>query len=161
MTVADRIEALLAQHAVPYETIEHSAARSADEIAQLRGTPLEIGGKSIVMKVDRVGFCVLAIRASDAIDNRAFRKHLGARRYRFATLDELDELTGLTPGRVPPFGRPIFDLPLYVEASLAENPRIAFTPGTKTRSMTLATRDWLRAAQPDDVFAFGKARTQI
>lgn len=156
MTVADRIEALLADR--PYVRIDHPRATSADEIARLRGTPLEIGGKSIVMKVDRIGFCVLAIRANDAIDNRAFRKHLGARRYRFATLAELDELTGLDPGRIPPFGRPIFDLPLYVEQSLTGNERIAFTPGTHDWSITMATSDWLAAANPVDIFGFAKSR---
>jgi len=154
MSVADRIESLLAPH--PFDRVEHAIATSAAEIAQLRGTPLEMGGKSIVMKVDRVGFCVLAIRASDAIDNRLFRKHLGARRYRFATLEELDQLTGLTPGRVPPFGRPIFELPLYVEQSLADNDQIAFTPGTHDRSILMATSDWLAAANPADIFAFAK-----
>ena len=63
--VPDRIEMLLRSASVHYERIDHGVASSAAEIAELRGTPLEIGGKSIVMKVDRVGFCVLAIRASD------------------------------------------------------------------------------------------------
>ena len=142
----------------PYTSLAHDAATSAEQAASLRGTPLDIGGKAIVMKVDKRGFCVLAVRGADAIDNRAFRTHLGARRYRFATPAELDALTGLLPGCIPPFGRPIFDLPLYVDAALADNRRIAFTPGTHTRSIVMATRDWLDAARPEDVWPFSRPR---
>ncbi len=156
--VADRISVILGDAGVPFERVAHDAAKSADEAAKLRGTPLEIGGKSLVMKTDRRGFIVLALRGSDAVFNRALRKHLDIRRYRFATLEELDELTGLTPGCVPPFGFPIFDMPLYVDAGLASADRIAFTAGSHTDSIVMATADWISAAKPADVFAFARAR---
>ena len=108
------------------------------------------------MKTDRRGFVVLALRGSDAVFNRALRRHLSIRRYRFATLDELHALTGLTPGCVPPFGRPVFDMPLYVEARLAAADRIAFSAGSHTDSILMATADWLAAAQPEDVFSFAQ-----
>lgn len=156
MSVHDRVLAHLEAHSVPFERLEHPAATTAEEAAALRGTDLSIGGKAIVMKADKRGFCVLALRGSDTIDNRAFRKHLGVRRYRFATRDELDELTGLTPGCIPPFGRPIFELPLFADAALLANERIAFTPGTHHASLVMAVADWRVVAQPEDCWAFAK-----
>jgi len=158
MNVGDRISVLLSEAEVAFERIAHAPAKSADEAAKFRGTPLEIGGKSLVMKTDRRGFIVLALRGSDAVFNRALRKHLGIRRYRFATLEELDTLTGLTPGCVPPFGRPVFDMPLYVDAGLANAARIAFTAGSHTDSIVMRTADWLAAAKPADVFPFSRDR---
>jgi len=35
--------------------------------------------------------------------------------------------SGLVPGSVPPFGRPIVDLDLFVDTSIAENEMIALT----------------------------------
>lgn len=157
MSVHDRVLAHLDRHGLPYERLEHPAATSAEQAAALRGTDLSIGGKAIVMKLDKRGFCVLALRGSDSIDNRAFRKHLGVRRYRFATRDELAELTGLVPGCIPPFGRPIFDLPLFADAALLANARIAFTPGTHDASLVMALADWQRAARPDDSWAFARS----
>jgi len=110
------------------------------------------------MKTDRLGFVILALRGSDTVFNRAFRSHLHLRRYRFATLEELGALTGLTPGCVPPFGRPIFDLPLYVDLQLAALDQIAFTAGSHTDSIVMGTCDWLAVAKPTDVFEFSKPR---
>ena len=157
MSVGARIEALLTESGVPFRSFEHAAATSAADAARIRGTPLHIGGKSLVMKLDRgIGFAILALSGSRAVHNRMLRHHLRVRRYRFATLDELMEITGLKPGSVPPFGRPIFELPLYVDAGLAAKEQIAFGAGSRQHSIVMATADWLAAAKPTDVFPFSR-----
>lgn len=146
------IRAWLEEAAVPFEVIDHPPGASAAEIARARGTSLAIGGKSLVMKLDRdIGFAMVVVGGDRRVDNRQFRRVLGVRRLRFATAEELGALTGLVPGRVPPFGRPIFDLPLFVDAGLAAQPEIAFTPGRADRSFRLSTADWLRVAAPVEV----------
>jgi Ala-tRNA(Pro) deacylase len=149
-----RISALLDARKTRYLRLEHAPSKSAIEASKHRGTPLQMGGKTLVMKTDRLGFVVLALRGSDTVHNRAFRSHLNLRRYRFATRDELDALTGLSPGCIPPFGRPVFDMPLYVDTHLAAREEIAFTAGSHTLSFTLTTRDWLTAANPTEIFTF-------
>jgi len=96
-------------------------------------------------------FVVSAARRTDA---KAIRAFLGARRLRFATPDELLNVTGLTPGCVPPFGRPIFDVPLYVDESIVQNRQIAFSAGDHEVSIIMDTRDYLTVAKPDAVFRF-------
>lgn len=154
MTVEERIRARLAQEGASFREIEHPAAYDAEQAAAVRGTALSIGGKALVMKLDRVGFVILGLPADRVVDNRALRHHLRVRRYRFATADELAAVTGLAPGCIPPFGRPVFDLPLYVDPALAGGSEIGFTPGVHTRSFVMATADWLRAARPVEVFPF-------
>lgn len=149
--VGDRICALLDRGAAPYEVLEHEAATSAEDAARARGTPLAIGSKALVMKLERA-FAVVVVGGDRVMDNRRLRRHLGLRRYRFATREELEALTTLTPGAVPPFGRPVFDLPLYVDAARATLEPMVFSLGSHTRSVRMATTDWLRIAQPDDVF---------
>ena len=73
-------------------------------------------------------------------------------RLRFATPEELAALTGLTPGCVPPFGRPIFELDLYVDAALAAQDEIAFTAGDHGCSIIMPTAAWLDAARPTATF---------
>ncbi|MEQ1565693.1 MAG: YbaK/EbsC family protein [Myxococcota bacterium] len=153
MAIEARIVALLHAAGAEFTTLEHRAVRDATDAAQARGTPLSMGGKALVMKVG-TAFAVFALPADRTVDNRALRTHLHVRRYRFATADELSALTGLTPGAVPPFGRPVVDLPLYVDTTLASTSTVAFTPGVHTRSLVVPTADWLRAARPTDVFAF-------
>lgn len=144
---------------VGYRLIEHAPAYDAEQAARLRDTPLGMGAKSLVMKMDRgIGLAVLALPADRQVDNALLRKHLGIRRYRFATPDELFALTGLDPGAVPPFGRPVFDAPLYVDEALAAGPQVAFTAASHTLSVVLATRDWLALAAPADRFPFSRSR---
>lgn len=132
----------------------HAPASTAVEAAALRGTPLSDGCKAIVMKLGKQ-FAVLAFSADRSIDNRKLRHRLRVRRYRFATEDELAALTGgLVPGSVPPFGRPIFDLPLYVDAARTVAESMWFTNASRSQSVRVAVAGWLEVAQPVDVFDF-------
>lgn len=158
MTVRDRITTLLRAHSAPFTTIEHEHAETSEEVAAARGTPLHIGGKSLVLKLGSSGdrFAVFAVSGARRTQSRLIRAALGVKRMRFATHDELLQLTGLTPGCVPPFGRPVFELQLYVDQSIADNDEIAFSAGLHTASFRMATADYLRAAKPDRVFAFSR-----
>ncbi|MEZ4234662.1 MAG: YbaK/EbsC family protein [Myxococcota bacterium] len=157
MTVAERILDLFDAAGCGYRLLDHPPAYDAEQAARLRDTPLSEGGKALVMRLDRgIGFAVLALAADRQVDNRALRKHLGVRRYRFATPEELEAHTGLQPGCIPPFGEPVLPLPLYVDQDLAAGERIAFTAGSHTLSVVVATPEWLAVARPTEVFPFAR-----
>lgn len=150
--IAERILALLG--GVPFEHLAHPPITGAEDAARARGTPLEIGGKSILLKADR--FVLVVLGGARRLDNPRLRRALGVSRYRFATTDELAAITGLSPGCVPPFGRPLFDVDLLVDTALAETERIAFSLGDPTRSVVMGTADWLAAARPDAIVPIGR-----
>ena len=155
MSVRERIEAHLRATGANYDILEHDYASTSEAVAVARGTPLHWGGKSLVFKLGKTAeFAVFAISASRPIQSKLIRKRLGISRLRFATADELLELTGLKPGCVPPFGRPIFDLPLYVDTHLSQQEDMAFSIGVHTVSATMKVADYLRAATPSDIFEF-------
>ena len=96
------------------------------------------------------------LSAALRVDAARIRRHLGARKLRFATPEELHELTGLVPGAVPPFGDPITPFELYVDSS--PSPATTGSPSTPARSRIrciLSSRDYLEAAAPE-VFEFSK-----
>jgi Ala-tRNA(Pro) deacylase len=64
-------------------------------------------------------------------------------------------MTGLTPGAVPPFGRPILPFDLSVDSSILENQRIAFNAGSLTTSIIMSVKDYVRVAQPI-IFSFSR-----
>ena len=90
------------------------------------------------------------------LDSRRLRRELGVRRTRFASREELWELTGLVPGSVPPFGPPILPFELYVDVGITENSRIAFNAGSLRDSVVLSVDDYLRVAQPTRVISFSR-----
>ncbi len=154
-SVLDRIRVLLDHHGAPYREARHGPTRTSQEAADARGESIRIGGKAIVAKVDKK-FRLFVLSAALELNSRAICRHLGAQRFRFADRDELSDLTGLVPGCVPPFGRPIQDLDLYVDLSILENDRIAFNAGSLTDSMIMNREDYIRIAGPLDVFRFSR-----
>ena len=87
---------------------------------------------------------------SEAINSHKERRlsSIKSKKNRFANVDELLALTGLVPGAVPPFGEPIFKLPLFVDPSLLENEKISFNAGSLTNSITMKLEDYLKVANP-------------
>lgn len=145
--VSTRLLRLLDEARVPYRTVEHPAAGRSVDAAAARGESLEIGGKALVVKVgDTFVLCVL--RAHQRLDSASLRRELKEGRSRFASREELLELTGLAPGTVPPFGRPVLDLELLADPGVLENERIAFNAGSLTTSVVMDVSVWKRVAEP-------------
>jgi Ala-tRNA(Pro) deacylase len=65
-----------------------------------------------------------------------------------ATESEFERLfPGCDLGAEPPFGD-LYGLPVWVDASLAEDPSIVFNGGTHAEAVRIAYRDFERLAHP-------------
>ena len=145
--VLESIRALLDAEGVACRHISHEPTLTSQDAARVRCEPLEIGGKALLLKVGEE-FRLFVLSAARKLDSAAIKKRFGVRSSRFASREELAELTGLVPGSVPPFGRPLLPFDLFADESVMENPRIAFNAGSLTDSLILATADWERVARP-------------
>lgn len=141
----DRIRAWLTAQGVPFREVRHEPTRTSEGSARARGEDLRVGGKALLIKVDDA-FLLFVLSAARKLDSAAIKRHFSAKKIRFATPAELEELTGLVPGSVPPFGQPILPFPLFVDPSVLESDRIAFNAGSLTDSIILATADYSRLA---------------
>jgi Ala-tRNA(Pro) deacylase len=150
--VLPAIRELLAAGGASFREVHHAPTTTSEESARARGEDISIGGKAILMKV-KDAFHLFVLSAALRVDSEAIRRRFGVKKVRFATPEELRERTGLVPGSVPPFGRPILDVDLYVDSSIPRNPRIAFNAGSLTDSIILGMDDYLRLARPE-VFEF-------
>lgn len=150
--VLDSIRRLLTEAGVSFREVNHAPTFTSEESAKARGEELRTGGKALLLKTDDV-FRLFVLPADRKLDSAAVKRHLGVKKTRFATADELKELTGLVPGSVPPFGPPILPFELYVDEAVRANERIAFNAGSLTDSIILATADYLAVARPT-IFEF-------
>jgi prolyl-tRNA editing enzyme YbaK/EbsC (Cys-tRNA(Pro) deacylase) len=155
-SILEAIRQFLKAEGIEYREVHHPPTRTSEASARARGEPLRHGGKALLMKADDQ-FRLFVLPADMRLDSRRVRQELGVRRTRFATRDELLELTGLEPGSVPPFGPPILDFDLYVDSAVTENERIAFNAGSLTDSIILLVEDYLRVAAPARVMSFACA----
>jgi Ala-tRNA(Pro) deacylase len=148
MTIFAAIRDWLRQESVPFREVHHEPTRTSEDSARARGEELRIGGKALLIKVD-AEFRLFVLSADRKLDSAAIRTRFGAKKTRFASPEELMDLTGLVPGSVPPFGSPILPFPLYVDPSVFENPRIAFNAGSLTDSIVIRIDDYRRLAKPE------------
>jgi prolyl-tRNA editing enzyme YbaK/EbsC (Cys-tRNA(Pro) deacylase) len=148
--VLDAIRTFLDSHGIEYRILHHEPTRTSEESAQIRGEELKVGAKAILMKCDS-SFRLFVISAAQKIDSKAIKSALKLKSLRFATTEELLGLTGLEPGAVPPFGRPILDFDLYADPSVFENERVAFNAGSLTDSIILSANEYQRVAGANEM----------
>ena len=147
-----KIKKLLEEHSILFREVHHEPTRTSADSAAARGEDIGIGGKALVLKVGD-SFKLFVLSAARKINSAKIKEHFHVKRTRFATPDELLEITGLVPGSVPPFGAPITGLELYVDPSILINDRIAFNAGSLTDSIVMNVKDYERLALPE-VFDF-------
>jgi Ala-tRNA(Pro) deacylase len=146
------IKSLLSQHAITYREVTHEPTRTSEESAKARGEELSIGGKAILLKVGDV-FRLFVLSAEKKLDSQKIKRHFGEKKLRFASPKELQEMTGLVPGAIPPFGRPVTNFDLCVDVSVTKNTKIAFNAGSLTESIIMDMNDYLKIASPE-IFEF-------
>jgi prolyl-tRNA editing enzyme YbaK/EbsC (Cys-tRNA(Pro) deacylase) len=147
MSVYQAIISLLAREQIEYRSVHHDPTFTSEESARVRGEDIRVGGKAIVMKVGEE-FRLFVLSAALKVDATALKQYFGVKKIRFATPEELLTFTGLVPGSIPPFGRPILPFDLFVDPSILDNTKIAFNAGSLTESIIMAVGDYLRVAQP-------------
>ena len=145
-SVFDRLSRLLTEKGVPFDVLRHAPVFTSEEAAAIRGTPLSSGAKALVCKVDD-RFVLFVVPADRKLASKLVRKTAGAKSLRFASREEVEQLTGLAPGSIPPFGS-LFGLPTWCDVALAAEERINFNAGDHAISISMLPADFVRAEQP-------------
>ena len=146
-SVFQQIEVMLAQHGLGYQVLRHEPVYTSEEAARIRGTPLASGAKALICKgEDR--FVMFVVPADRKLDSHAVRRAKGWRKLRFATREEVLELTGLAPGSIPPFGS-LFGLPTLCDERLGDNDVINFNAGDHSISVSMRYADYVLAEKPE------------
>ena len=148
--IFEKLKKLLDDNNIKYNLLIHEGgAKTSEEVAKLRGTPLETGAKSMIIKIDD-GFISVVIEADKKFASRPAKKFLKTDCLRFATKEELFSLTKCIQGSVPPFGS-LFGLKTYVDENLINNKNydfISFNAGLRTKSMQIKKADYLKVEKP-------------
>lgn len=145
-SVFDRLSSKLTAAGAAFDVLRHAPVFTSEEAAAVRGTTLASGAKALVCKADD-RFVLIVLPADRKLASKLVRKGEGVKSLRFATRDEVQELIGLTPGSIPPFGS-LFDLPTWCDAALAEQERINFNAGDHAISISVTYAEYTRAEQP-------------
>ena len=145
-SVFERLEQRLRERGVTFTVLRHEPVYTSEQAAAVRGTPLSSGAKALILKAgDR--FVLLVLPADRKLDSRKARDVLQVKALRFASKEEAQEMTGLQPGSIPPFGS-LFGLPTYCDPALGENASINFNAGDHAISVQMSWQDYVGVEQP-------------
>jgi len=144
--VFDEVSQLLSGKSVAFDVLRHAPVFTSEEAARVRGTPLGSGAKALVCKADD-RFVMIVLPADRKLSSKAVRKGEGVKSLRFASREEVEQLTGLAPGSIPPFGS-LFGLPTWCDERLSEHTQINFNAGDHAISISMTYSDYLKAEQP-------------
>ncbi|MBP9813565.1 hypothetical protein KBC80_00090 [Candidatus Woesebacteria bacterium] len=129
-----------------FEPYEHVAVKTSEEAAKIRNTPLREGAKALLLYADEKPIMVV-ISGDRKLDMKAFKVIYSVRDLRMATPVQVEQVTGVTIGAVPPFGH-IFGIPLYMDKAVSANSHVSFNAGLHTRSIRMAEPAYERVAKP-------------
>lgn len=153
-TTFNKITQFLTEGGVQYEVTEHKAVLTSEEAAEVRGVPLATGAKAMLLKdsgkkLTREGieYMMAVLSASCKFSSKQFKKTSGCKNFRFATPEEVHNVTGCLPGAVPPFGK-MFGIPIWVDRSLGKNETINFNCGLRTKSISMKYEDYFKVEGP-------------
>src|SRR3954462_13919751 len=144
--VFDRLHQRLQDSGRPFSVLRHEPVFTSEQAAAVRGTPLASGAKALVVRAGE-DFVLLVLPADRKLDSRNARTGLGVKNVRFASREEVEQLTGLQPGSIPPFGS-LFGLKTYCDPALGGNPSINFNAGDHAISVQMAYADFAAVEQP-------------
>ena len=143
---------MLSPAGVAFKEISHAPTHTSEESARVRGESLAVGAKALLLKTDE-GFRPFVLLADRQLDTKRIKQELKVKSTRFATSEELLDLTGLVPGSVPPFGSPILPFELYGDIAIGTvEDKVAFNAGSLTLSIVMKASDWKTVAQAGPVF---------
>jgi len=145
-TVFDRLEAWLRGQNVAFTVLRHAPVFTSEQAAAVRGTTLASGAKALVLKAGD-DFCLAVLPADRKLDSKKARDALRVKGLRFASKEEVERLTKLQPGSIPPFGS-LFGLKTYCDLALGENPSINFNAGDHSISVQMFYVDFVKVEAP-------------
>ena len=147
MPCKEKLENYLRGQQIPFQEQQHPIAFTAQDVAAREHIPGKQVAKVVVVFADGKEV-MLVLPASYRVDFNRLAPALGASQVRLA--DEIELRTAFPDcdvGAMPPFGN-LYQLPVYVDKSLAEDETIVFPVGTHTETMSLKYADFERVVKP-------------
>lgn len=147
MAIAASIGEFLRRERIPYRTITHPVAYTAQEEAAVAHVPGRRWAKTVVCMADDQPIQVV-VPADMRVDLERLRELVGARVVRLGTEDEIAALyPGCERGAMAPFG-PLYGQRVYVDTTLVDEPEIVFNAGTHADAIGMDYRDFAEIVNP-------------
>jgi Ala-tRNA(Pro) deacylase len=148
MNCKQRLEDYLHENAIPYESQHHARAITAQEVAATEHVPGRMFAKTVMVTDDAGKAIMLVLPAPYHVNPEKAAAALGTSGVVFAEEQRFAEIfPDCEVGAMPPFGN-LYDVPVCVDRTLAEDETIVFRAGTHTDTMSVSYADFERLVEP-------------
>jgi prolyl-tRNA editing enzyme YbaK/EbsC (Cys-tRNA(Pro) deacylase) len=149
------------------ELFKHPECKTSEESMEARykaSGERVTGAKALLVKLDVRDqpdvFAVIVLPGFNKLNSKAMKKELkdrvrDFRSFRFASPEEMEQKArGMQPGKMPPFGRPLFPEIAYtfIDDALVSHDKIGFNAADFESSFIIPTEEYLRLVERDGIF---------
>lgn len=146
-TCIDKLEQYFAENRIYYEIQEHRTAFTIQEVAALLHEKGIHVAKVFIARADGRNV-MLVLPAIYKVDFDRVQEMIGSDNVRRAKEVEFAHLfPDCDVGAMPPFGN-MYNIPVYVDQTLALQPFVVFQAGSHRETMKIATSDYMRLVEP-------------
>lgn len=146
MTVHQKILELLANNSIEYKLIEHEPVYTSEQAAQIRDSDISMGAKALVFYADKQPI-ILVVPGDQKANLSKVKKNLHIKDLRMATREQVEQLTTLKPGSIPPVGKAM-GIKSYYDTSFSSKDKVAFNAGSLTISVIMNAKDLIELENP-------------
>jgi len=156
MPIPRQISEYLDSQHVPYRTVTHPLAYTAQGLAHAQHVSGKLLAKAVMIVGDR-RMIMAVLPASHRINFDRLQAMLGVHSIRLASEDEFKDLfNDCELGAMPPLGN-LYDVDVWVDRTLQEHPTIIFNAGTHLETIEMSFADFERLVHPK-IGSFGELR---
>jgi Ala-tRNA(Pro) deacylase len=142
-----KLKKFLDDNHIKYVGISHSKAYTAQEIAASAHIPGKDVAKTVMIKIDGK-MAMVVLPASYVVDFDLLKKVIGSENIILADEEEFQNLfPECEVGAMPPFGN-LYQMPVFVSKSLAEDEEIAFNAGSHTELIKMDYKEFEKLVKP-------------
>lgn len=136
----------LTENQIRYQSIKHSPAYTACEIAQAANIPGKELIKTVIIKLHDK-YAMLVLTANQKVNFRLLEKELGDRVELASESEFKDKFPDCEVGAMPPFGN-LYHMDVFVDEKVTEDDRIAFNGGSHTELLSMKYKDFEKLVHP-------------
>lgn len=142
-----RLKEYLDANRIKYQSITHSPAVTAQEIAQAAHVSGKLIAKTVVVRIDGE-MAMVVLPAPHHVNLDAVKRATNAKEVCLATEQEFqDKFPGCELGAMPPFGN-LYEMDVFVAEELTLDEEIAFNAGSHSELIRMKYKDFQQLVSP-------------
>lgn len=147
--VFERVKSVLTAAEVEFEVLKHKEVKTSEEASKVRGTPMSMAPKAMIMKKNSGEFIMVCVPADQKVSMSKIKEVVGES-VEMASPEEVEDRLGVKVGAVPPFGN-VFGIEMYLDKDFWSKDEVAFNAGRRDTSIKMKAADLIKAAQPVEI----------